>query len=63
MTSSDAATAREPPTPHYGSEPIDEQESMNDRQRETDAPPVGLELDVLAAYETQMALRKLVGAD
>lgn len=36
---------------------------MNNRQREADMPPMGLELFVLAADETEMALRKLPSAD
>lgn len=63
MTSSDAATAREPPTPHHSSEPIDEQESMNSCQRDADTQPVSFQLDVITAHETKAALRRLPGAD
>lgn len=63
VPSSDAATAREPPTPHHGSELIDEEQAMNDRQREADTPPVGLEFGVIAAHETEMALREVPVVD
>lgn len=63
MPSSDSATAREPPTPHHGSEPINEQHAMDDRQREADTPTVSLQLDVFSTHEPKMALRELPGTD
>lgn len=63
MSGMHAATSCDPPTPHHGSEPIDKEQAMKNCQSEADMPPMGLELHVLPADETEMTLRKLPGAD